>query len=215
MSNEEHAREFLDFVGKNEKRLKKNLRKNISYNPDIFDDVFNTVIIKIYDAIMGGTHIEDFERYFFIASKFAYFNEDNRVKRRRKLDDSEILWRITHGYENNKGDITEDAKRLIDEIVVDDEQWKMKEEKNDAINKLFKFIAERLNEVFTPAEADIYLIYFRLKSEKAGISYQKMSKITGRSFNEIARTINRVKKWVKQDDKINEMKRRLLNDDDD
>ena len=40
MTNEEHGQEFLQFVAKNEARLKKNLQKNITYNPDIFDDVF-------------------------------------------------------------------------------------------------------------------------------------------------------------------------------
>lgn len=211
MSNEKHAKEFLEYVAKNEKRLKKNLRKNITYNEDIFDDVYQDTIIKVYDSIMNGTVIEDFEKYFFIASKFSYFNADNKNKKHIKNDDNEILWRISHGYETNRNDLTDDAKRLIDEVIIEDDEWKRREERNDSINKLFKFISEKLNRVFSPAECDIYLIYFRLKSEKAGVSYEKMAKITGRSFSEISQIIQKVKKYVKNDDEINEMKRRLLN----
>lgn len=210
MTNEEHAKEFLEYVAKNEKRLKKNLRKNITYNEDIFDDVFQDSIIKVHDSIMNGTRIDDFEKYFFIASKFSYFNADNKNKRDIKQNDKDILWKISHGYENNKGDISEDAKRLIDELVIEDDEWKKKEEKNENINKLFQFISNRLNEVFSPAECDIYLIYFRLKSEKAGVSYQKMAKITNRTLSEISQIIQKCKKYVRTDEEINEYKKKLL-----
>jgi len=210
MTNEEHAKEFLEYVAKNEKRLKKNLRKNITYNEDIFDDVFQDSIIKVYDSIMNGTRIDDFEKYFFIASKFSYFNADNKNKRNIKQNDNDILWKISHGYENNKGDISEDAKRLIDELVIEDDEWKKKEEKNENINKLFQFISNRLNEVFSPAECDIYLIYFRLKSEKAGVSYQKMAKITNRTFSEISQIIQKLKKYIRTDQEIQDLKKKLL-----
>lgn len=210
MSNEQHAREFLEYVAKNEKRLKKNLRKNITYDPYIFDDVFQDSILKVYDSIMNGTVIEDFEKYFFIASKFSYFNADNKNKRNIKQNDRDLLWNISHGYENNRGDISEDAKRVIEEIAVEDNEWEKKEDKNDNINKLFKFISEKLNKVFSPAECDIYLIYFRLKSEKSGVSYEKMAKITGRSFSEISQIIQKLKKYVKNDEEINDYKKKLL-----
>lgn len=210
MSNEQHAQEFLEYVAKNEKRLKRNLRKNITYDPYIFDDVFQDSILKVYDSIMNGTVIEDFEKYFFIASKFSYFNADNKNKRNIKQNDRDLLWNISHGYENNRGDISEDAKRVIEEIAVEDNEWEKKEDKNDNINKLFKFISEKLNKVFSPAECDIYLIYFRLKSEKSGVSYEKMAKITGRSFSEISQIIQKLKKYVKNDEEINEYKKKLL-----
>lgn len=191
MSNEEHAREFLEYVAKNEARLKKNLRKNITYNENIFDDVFQSTIIKVYDRIMKGTVIKDFEQYFFIASKFEYINEDNKIKKRQKVEDREID--------------TDD-----DRFAEEDNAWKIKEERNENINDLFKFLSKRLNEVFTPAEADIFLIYYRLKSEKAGISYHKMVKITGRKFSEISQIIQKVKKFIKEDKEIIEYKKKLL-----
>ena len=191
MSNEEHGKEFLEYVARNEARLKKNLRKNITYNENIFDDVFQDTIIKVYDRIMKGVTIKDFEQYFFIASKFQYINEDNKVKKRLKVEDSEID--------------TDD-----DRFAEDDNAWKIKEERNENINDLFKFLSKRLNEVFSPAEADIFLIYYRLKSEKAGISYQKMAKITERKFQEIASIIQKIKLFVKNDEEINEYKKKIL-----
>ena len=191
MSNEEHAREFLEYVARNEARLKKNLKKNITYNPDIFDDVFQDTIIKVYDRIMKGTIVKDFEQYFFIASKFEYINEDNKIKKRQKVEDREID--------------TDD-----DRFAEEDNAWKVKEERNENINDLFRFLSKRLNEVFTPAEADIFLIYYRLKSEKAGISYHKMVKITGRKFSEISQIIQKVKKFIKEDKEIIEYKKKLL-----
>ena len=207
---EKHAHEFLEYVAKNEKRLKKNLRKNITYNEDIFDDVFQDTILKVYDSIMNGTVIEDFEKYFFIASKFSYFNADNKNKRNIKENDREILYNISHGIgmELTKG-CDDDARRVMDYSVVDDE-WKDKEEKNERINELFNFISDRLNKVFTPAECDIYLIYYKLKSEKNGVSYEKLAKITNRSFSEISQTIQKLKKFVKNDEEINEYKKKLL-----
>jgi len=192
MSFEEHGQEFLQYVADNEARLKKNLKKNITYNPDIFDDVFQDTIIKVYDRIMKGVTIKDFEQYFFIASKFQYINEDNKVKKRLKVEDSEF---------------EPDDDRFAEE----DNGWKIKEERNENINELFRFLSKRLNEVFTPAEADIFLIYYRLKSEKAGISYHKMVKITGRKFSEISQIIQKIKKFIRTDEAIIEYKKKILN----
>lgn len=210
---EKHAHEFLEYVAKNEKRLKKNLRKNITYNSDIFDDVFQDSIIKVYDSIMNGTVIEDFEKYFFIASKFGYINADNKNKRNIKENNGEIIYNIQHGLgmEVTKG-IDDDASRVISNTI-DDDGWKEREDRNDKINELFEFISNRLSEVFSPSECDIYLIYYKLKSEKNGVSYQKLAKITNRTFGEISQTIQKIKKFVKNDDKINEIKRKLLNGD--
>ena len=211
MSNEEHGKEFLEYVARNEKRLKKNLRKNITYNPDLFDDVYQETILKVHSAIMNGTRIDDFEQYFFIASKFCYINEQNKERKKQESSDNSILWNISHGYETNRNDVSNDAKRIIEDITVEDDEWKIKEERNDRINELMKYLSKRLNEVFSPAETDIFLIYYRLKSEKAGVSYKKMAKITGRSFSEISQIIQKIKAYIKQDKEIIEYKRKLLN----
>lgn len=195
MTNEEHGRQFLEFVAKNEARLKKNLQKNVTYNPDIFDDVFQESIVKVYNAIENGARIKDFEQYFFIASKFCYINTDNKVKARQKTDDR-------------------DAYVSIDEderFAEYDNAWQIKEDRNERINELMKYLSQRLNEVFSPKEADIFLIYYRLKSEKAGVSYKKLAKILEIDVKEVTNIIQRVKKWVKEDKEIIETKRKLMN----
>lgn len=195
MTNEEHGQEFLEFVAKNEARLKKNLQKNVTYNPDIFDDAFQESIIKVYNAIENGARIKDFEQYFFIASKFCYINVDNKVKARQKTDDR-------------------DAYVSIDEderFAEYDNAWQIKEDRNERINELMKYLSQRLNEVFSPKEADIFLIYYRLKSEKAGVSYKKLAKILEIDVKEVTNIIQRVKKWVKEDKEIMEIKRKLMN----
>jgi RNA polymerase sigma factor (sigma-70 family) len=195
MTNEEHGQEFLQFVAKNEARLKKNLQKNITYNPDIFDDVFQESIVKVYNAIENGARIKDFEQYFFIASKFCYINTDNKVKARQKTDDR-------------------DAYVSIDEderFAEYDNAWQIKEDRNERINELMKYLSQRLNDVFSPKEADIFLIYYRLKSEKAGVSYKKLAKILEIDVKEVTNIIQRVKKWVKEDNEIIETKRKLMN----
>lgn len=195
MTNEEHGQEFLKFVAENEARLKKNLRKNITYNEDIFDDVFQDSIIKVYNAIEKGARIKDFEQYFFIASKFCYINQDNKSKNRLKNEDREIFC-----------DLDQDER-----FAEFDRSWEIKEERNNRINELMKYLSSRLNEVFSPREADIFLIYYRLKSEKAGVSYKKLAKILETDVKEITNIIQRIKGFIKQDKEIIEMKRKLLN----
>lgn len=211
MSNEEHGQKFLKFVAENEQRLKNNLRKNITYDEDIFDDVFQETILRVHSAIMNGTRIDDFEQYFFIASKFCYINEQNKERKKQENSDRDILWNISHGYETNQHDVSNDAKRILESITIEDNEWRIQEERNDRINELMKYLSKKLNEVFTPAETDIFLIYYRLKSEKAGVSYQKMARITEKSFSEVSQIIQKIKAYIKQDDEIMEMKRKLLN----
>lgn len=195
MTNEEHGQQFLEFVAKNEKRLKHNLMKNITYNEDIFDDVFQDSIIKVYNAIENGARIKDFEQYFFIASKFCYINADNKNKQKIKQMDRDLY-----------GDIDQDER-----FGSEDNQWEKREEKSNKINELFKQLSDILNREFSPREADIFLIYYRLKSEKAGVSYKKMAKILDTDVKEISQIIQKVKKYVKNNGEIIRLKKQLLN----
>lgn len=195
MTNEEHGQQFLEFVAKNEKRLKHNLMKNITYNEDIFDDVFQDSIVKVYNAIENGARIKDFEQYFFIASKFCYINADNKNKQKIKQMDRDLY-----------GDIDQDER-----FGSEDKQWEKREEKSNKINELFKQLSDILNREFSPREADIFLIYYRLKSEKAGVSYKKMAKILDTDVKEISQIIQKVKKYVKNNGEIIRLKKQLLN----
>ena len=194
MTNEEHGQEFLKFVAKNEARLKKNLRKNITYNEDIFDDVFQDSIIKVYNAIEKGARIKDFEQYFFIASKFCYINADNKMKDKVKQEDRDGL-------------ISIDQDERFAEF---DNAWQIKEDRNNKINELMKYLSKRLNDVFSPRECDIFLIYYRLKSEKAGMSYKKLAKILETDVKEVSNIIQKIKAFIRQDAEIIEMKKKLM-----
>lgn len=210
MTNEEHGMDFLEYVAANEKQLKKNLRKNITYNEEIFDDVFQTTIIKVYNHIIKGNRIDDFEKYFFIASKWEYIAQDNKRKKKLINEDNTILWDISHGAEQTKGTLTTDGQRLLESTLENDDEYTIREQRYENINKFFKLLGQRLNEVYRPDEVDIFLIYYRLKAEKQGISYKKMSKITDKSVSEISSIIQKIKNYIKNDEELNDLKKKMI-----
>lgn len=109
-----NANEFLQYVAQNQSRLKQNLRKNVTYDPELFDDVFQTSIIKIYDSMVRqNLYVEDFEKYFFIGSKFEYINTDNKRRKLRNVtdDESAATWQIDESIEENSDEIS----RIYDE----------------------------------------------------------------------------------------------------
>ena len=86
-TNVEKAQDFLQYINDNLHKLKKNLRKNITFDEDIFDDVISESIIKIYNTILkNGTDISDYERYFYIVSKFTYIYRHNKQQRKDELE---------------------------------------------------------------------------------------------------------------------------------
>ena len=89
------------------------------------------------------------------------------------------------------------------------------ERKAERTHKLFKYLEEKLNEVFEGNEVDIFLIYFRLKSEKKGISYKKLADIMDKDVKYITRTIVKIKKYIKQSEEIQENKKKIMSEDDD
>lgn len=185
---EQHARDFLSYVEQNTLQLKKNLMKNITYNPEYFDDVFHDSIIKVYDYIMNKkTEIKSFKDFFFMVSKFAYIQEDNRHK-------AKLSRNIRDYFINN--DIEQETTN--------------KEARKEAIDTLFKFIAERLELFFPSNEVDIYVVYYKLKSGKNSVSYKKMANITGNDVKHITQVIKRLKKFVAEDEIINNKKKELL-----
>lgn len=146
-----NAEEFLSFVAKNEKRLKRNLKKNITYDESIFDDVFQTTVVKIYDSIVKNDKmVDNFEQYFFISSKFEYILHDNRNKKKKNITD-------------NIDDIREN---LCDESFNENEAREI----GDLLSQLKKYLIENYGETNT----NIILDYFQMKSE--GIcSYKKIA----------------------------------------
>ena len=162
--------------------------KNITYNSEYFDDVFHDSVIKVYDYILKKkTEIKSFKDFFFMVSKFAYIQEDNRHK--AKLN-----------------------RNIRDYFINNDIEYETtnKEARKEAIDTLFHFIAERLEQFFPSNEVDIYVVYYKLKSGKNSVSYKKMANITGNDVKHITQVIKKLKKFVAEDEIINNKKKELL-----
>ena len=175
--------EFYGYITDNYEQSRHEVMKNITYDPDIFDDAYNDTVIKVANVINEGREIEDIRYYFFISLKWNYINMQN--KKRKQLS------RTT--------DVMPDA--------MDDEY---SEERYEKVMELWDFIAQRLEENFEPGEVDIYLIYYKLKCNGNSLSYRKLSEMTGIPVKEITNIIQRIKKFVRGNDEINELKKKLL-----
>ncbi|MCH5302231.1 MAG: sigma-70 family RNA polymerase sigma factor [Prevotella sp.] len=171
--SELRGKEFLEYVAKNEKKLKKNLKKNITYDESIFDDCFQDTIIKVYNSIvLNNKDVKDYEKYFFIASKFNYINYDNKERKYRNLK-IEI-----DDYTENEDieDVTEDIYTVYDRL-------------NDA--------KELIRNEFGEEKCDIYFDYMTLKSQ-GGMSYKEYSKLRNISFDKISNTISSIKSFIRK-----------------
>lgn len=175
--------DFYDYISNNYEQSRHEVLKNITYDSDLFDDAYNDTVIKVAKVIEDGKKIEDIRYYFFISLKWNYINMQN--KKRKQLS------RTT--------DVMPDA--------MDDEY---SEERYEKVMELWDFIAQRLEENFEPGEVDIYLIYYKLKCNGNSLSYRKLSEMTGIPVKEITNIIQRIKKYVRNNDEINELKKKLL-----
>ena len=163
-----NAKEFLDYVAKNERRLKRNLRKNITYDNDIFDDVFQTAIIKVYDSIVKNDKwIDDFEQYFFIATKWEYILHDNRARKARAIHDNIDV--ILYMYNDDRDT-----------------------ERDDEMADIVKRLTDYLVKTYGEHDADIFLTYYKLKSQDR-CSYSDMSYLTWLSIKQVTEIIQRIK----------------------
>ena len=175
--------DFYDYISNNYEQSRHEVLKNITYDSELFDDAYNDTVIKVAKVIEDGKKIEDIRYYFFISLKWNYINMQN--KKRKQLS------RTT--------DVMPDA--------MDDEY---SDERYEKVMELWDFIAQRLEENFEPGEVDIYLIYYKLKCNGNSLSYRKLSEMTGIPVKEITNIIQRIKKFVRGNEEINELKQKLL-----
>lgn len=176
-------KEFYDYIENNYEQSRHEVMKNITYDSDLFDDAYNDTVVKVAKVISEGKEIDDIRYYFFISLKWNYINMQNR--KRRQV--------------SKTTDVMPDA--------MDDEY---SEERYEKVMELWDFISERLEENFEPGEVDIYLIYYKLKCTGNSLSYKKLSELTGIPVKEITNIIQRIKKFVRGNEEINELKRKLL-----
>ena len=175
--------EFYDYISNNYEQSRHEVLKNITYDSDLFDDAYNDTVVKVAKVIEDGKDIEDIRYYFFISLKWNYINMQNRKRRQ----------------------VSKTVSVIPDSV---DEEYS--EERYERVMELWDFISERLEENFEPGEVDIYLIYYKLKCNGNSLSYKKLSEITGIPVKDITNIIQRIKKYIRKDEEINELKKKLL-----
>lgn len=217
---EKHKDDFMLFVWNNLDSLNYALRKNITYDPDIFDDVTADTLCRIGEYIVNKkAFIKDFKGMFFLSAKRQYVAEQNKKRERDKKSDREYFSKLDealgryYDYVENGDSVEYTINQPNLDMFLDDDNIMTNEIKAERIHHLFKYLEGKLNEVFEGNEVDIFLIYFRLKSERKGISYKKLADIMDKDVKYITRTIVKIKKYIKDSAEIQETKKRIMKDE--
>ena len=190
MNNEEKARDFLNYVAKNEKELKYILAKNVTYDKDIFDDVFNDTIIKVYNSILqNGTEVSDYKNYFYISLKWQYILQFNRNK-------SYTCKTVRDYFDNN--DIIEEVEE--------------KENKFNAVVETLDIIRNDIIEQYGEWYTTVFFEYYTCKATE-GCSYKKLATKLGTSIKQIQEVIKTIKEYIRTSEKMNKLKEILHTED--
>lgn len=158
----------------------------------------------------NSVFINDFKNMFFLSCKRQFIAEQNKKRDKLKRDNRDFFDNIFNGLEKreNKNDL-DIYYGMLESDTLNEER------KAERVHKLFKYLEKKLNEEFEGNEVDIFLIYFRLKSEKKGISYKKLADIMDKDVKYITRTIVKIKKYIKESEEIQENKKKIMSEDDD
>lgn len=216
---EKHKNDFMLYVWNNLDALNYALRKNITYDPDIYDDVTADTLCRIGEYIINKkVFIKDFKGMFFLSAKRQYVAEQNKKRDMYTKSDREYFSKLDEALGRyydyiEDGDTCEFIPQAPDMSKWLDDDSISTEIKAERTHELFKYLENKLNEVFEGNEVDIFLIYFRLKSEKKGISYKKLADIMDKDVKYITRTIVKIKKYIKESEEIQETKKRIMKED--
>ena len=211
MDYNKHKDDFMLYVWENRDELNKAIKKNITMDDELFDDVTADTLARIGEYIINNKqYIRDFKSMYFMAAKRQFIAEQNKKRERLKFSNRDFFDNIFNGLEKREKKSDLDVYYdMLDDDVMDGER------KAERTHRLFKYLEEKLNEVFEGNEVDIFLIYFRLKSEKKGISYKKLGDIMDKDVKYITKTIVKIKKYIKESEEINEMKKKIMKGEDD
>ena len=216
---EQHKNDFMLYVYNNLDQLNYALRKNITYDADIYDDVTADTLCRIGEYIVRNhVYIKDFKGMFFLSAKRQYVAEQNKKRDRDSKNDREYFSKLDDALGRyydyiEDGDSTEyHVKQPNLDMFLDDNSME-NELKAERTHELFKYLEGELNQHFEPNEVDIFLIYFRLKSERKGISYKKLADIMDKDVKYITRTIVKIKKYIKESLDIQENKKRIMKEE--
>lgn len=209
MDYEKHKDDFMLYVWNNRDELNKAIKKNITMDDELFEDVTADTLARIGEYIINKKQfIRDFKSMYFMAAKRQFIAEQNKKRDRLKCSNRDFFDNIFNGLEKREKKSDLDVYYdMLDDDVMDGER------KAERTHRLFKYLEEKLNEVFEGNEVDIFLIYFRLKSEKKGISYKKLADIMDKDVKYITKTIVKIKKYIKESKEIQENKNRIMKDD--
>jgi hypothetical protein len=216
---EKHKNDFMLYVWNNLDSLNYALRKNITYDPEIYDDVTADTLCRIAEYILNKkVFIKDFKGMFFLSAKRQYVAVQNKKREMEGKSDREYFSKLDEALGRYYDYIEDgDAEYTINEpnldLFLDDNNIMTDELKAERTHELFKYLEGKLNEVFEGNEVDIFLIYFRLKSERKGISYKKLACIMDKDVKYITRTIVKIKKYIKESDEIQENKKKIMRED--
>ena len=217
---EKHKDDFMLYVWNNLDSLNYALRKNITYDPEIYDDVTADTVCRISEYIVNkNVFIKDFKGMFFLPAKRQYVAEQNKKREREKKSDREYFTKLDEALgryydyieDGDTSEYTVNQPNL--DIFLDDDNVMADELKAERTHELFKYLEEELNKQFEGNEVDIFLIYFRLKSERKGISYKKLAKIMDKDVKYITRTIVKIKKYIKESQEIQETKKKIMKEE--
>ena len=214
---EKHKNDFMLYVYNNLDKLNYALRKNITYDADIYDDVTADTLCRIGEYIVRNhVFIKDFKGMFFLSAKRQYIAVQNKKRELEGKCDREYFSKLDEALGRYYDYIEDGGEEEVREPDMDrwlDDDSMNAEIKAERTHQLFKYLEGKLNDVFEPNEVDIFLIYFRLKSERKGISYKKLADIMDKDVKYITRTIVKIKKYIKESDEIQENKRRIMKED--
>lgn len=206
-----HKDDFFKYVIEHERELKYALRKNITYDEELFDDVTADTLCRIGEYILRKqAYIKDFKGLFFISAKRQYIAVQNKKREMEGRMNRTLFINMSEDY--MKAEKQEDVNSYL-ELAENDGEALTLEKKAENTHKLFKYLEEELNKRFEGNEVDIFLIYFRLKSERKGISYKKLADIMDKDVKYITRTIVKIKKFVKESREIQENKKRIMKEE--
>ena len=213
---EQHKNDFMMYVYNNLDALNYALRKNITYDEEIYHDVTADTLVRIAEYIMRNhVYIKDFKGMFFLSAKRQYIAEQNKKRERDSKSDREYFSKLDEALGRyydyiEDGDSSEYVMQTPDMSKWLDDDSMENEIKAERTHQLFKYLEDKLNDVFEPNEVDIFLIYFRLKSERKGISYKKLGQIMDKDVKYITRTIVKIKKYIKESREIQDNKRKIM-----
>lgn len=174
---EEKGAKFLEWVGQNQKELKKALRANVDYDADVFEDAFADSILNVYNAIVrNNTDLESPKDYFFIAAKFCY-----NAKRKRKQREREILigeWQTLEVPDDNPE--TEECDR----------------ERQDEIKQSLKKARQILVEEYGEELTELFFTYWIGRTLKGGMQYKDIADKLGRDVSSVKMQLYGMKKFL-------------------